>query len=366
MALTCSETVTEVLFGLIHSANIMAAPTCIICMKSDSLCRGRLLMKKGINTLHEVSQQRNDKLHEKISHLHERGPFVHNECYRAYTSPEQITCSKKALSSHEECRPSTPTLRSEKSHFDYPTHCLICAEYLDFAAARRHPSRHSGISSIEIVSKDKKSVIQENLERICDQRQDNTAVNLKARIAFAGDLRAVEAKYHRKCMQSFMTSKCAANVEMTQVNTRNLDSLNDDAFSELCQWLTLPDQRDQQFTLTELRKRLGTYLPYDVPAYSNPHIKRRLVEHFGAEVTISTVDGKCNIVTLKTRAASILHESYIDTTFDTDIAEDIRQAEIVGSNIRKVLQNIKQPNDVYPTPADVDLDLLESYVPACL
>ena len=91
----------------------------------------------------------------------------------------------------------------------------MCAENLDFAAACRLPSRHSGISNVEVVSKDKKSVIQENLVRICDQRQDNIAVNLKARIAFAGDLRrAVEAKYHRKCMQSFMSPKCAANVEM--------------------------------------------------------------------------------------------------------------------------------------------------------
>ena len=37
-------------------------------------------------------------------------------------------------------------------------------------------------------------------------RTDEVALNLKATIIFAGNNRAVEAKYHRRCYQTFIVS----------------------------------------------------------------------------------------------------------------------------------------------------------------
>lgn len=44
-------------------------------------------------------------------------------------------------------------------------------------------------------------IIQSHLLNVCEQRNDSKATKVKARIEFAGDLRAVEAKYHRDYMQ---------------------------------------------------------------------------------------------------------------------------------------------------------------------
>lgn len=89
-------------------------------------------------------------------------------------------------------------LRStHKKPYDYPTHCLICADEPNFDAALKHPSRRgSRIISIEMVNPERKSLIHESILDACMIRNDVRAVNVRARIEFAGDLLAVEAKYH--------------------------------------------------------------------------------------------------------------------------------------------------------------------------
>ena len=42
---------------------------------------------------------------------------------------------------------------------------------------------------------------------MCEDKIDEIVLNLKARIIFAGDIRTVEAKYHRQCYQIFKVSK---------------------------------------------------------------------------------------------------------------------------------------------------------------
>ena len=69
---------------------------------------------------------------------------------------------------------------------------LICAKELDFETAKRHPER-SSISNVEIVSRDHKSVLQHSLLEVCERRKDPHVVDVKSRINFVGDIRAVEA-----------------------------------------------------------------------------------------------------------------------------------------------------------------------------
>ena len=40
---------------------------------------------------------------------------------------------------------------------------------------------------------------------MCEGRTDEVALNLKA-VIFSGDIHAVEAKYHRRCYQTFKVS----------------------------------------------------------------------------------------------------------------------------------------------------------------
>ena len=166
----------------------------------------------------------------------------------------------KTGSTKETTESTSLQLRSIDSSYDYPTHCLICAETIDSEAYRRHPERYSRICNIDVVScTAKKSIIQNTLLAACSKRGNALAIKVKARINFAGDLRAVEAKYHQSCMQTFLSKK---NFFQTKVaSTRNLDQANNKAFTTLCEWLNASEQEDHTFTFGELRVHLSTYLP---------------------------------------------------------------------------------------------------------
>ena len=104
---------------------------------------------------------------------------------------------------------------------------MICGDELNLECAKRHPDRKEiQNSEVEIVDKDKKSILLESLLR----HTDKLSCNVKARIIFAGDIRAVEAKYHRRCIQSFMTGDYE---KKEAINPRNINYLNStDQFCE--------------------------------------------------------------------------------------------------------------------------------------
>ena len=341
---------------------------CIICGDSGKdNGEGRTLGKKGQSTLVEVSRKRQDGLHENVHSIGE--VYVHDKCYKSYTAEKNISAALREKTTSTGRESPLPNLRSHQKPYDYPTHCLICAEELNFEASRRNPGRYSHISNVEIVSsRDKKCVIQESLLKACDRRKDILALNVKSRIIFAGDIRAVEAKYHQKCMQAFLSSKNIAHSSAaTQENVRNLNVLNDEAFSQLCAWLREPQQDQSQFTLAELRMQQMTYLPNDVPAYSTMHIKRRLLEHFGKDITIEPAGHNKNIVTLKARASSILYESYLESEQLIDKhQENIELARLLGALIKQEIQDIDHSPDIYPTPSEVSMDSLEVAIPPTL
>ena len=109
---------------------------------------------------------------------------------------------------------------------------------------------------------------------MCEGRTDEVVLNLKARIIFAGDIRAAEAKYHQQCYQIFKVSFKPGG---TGKIPRNLDELNENGFGQLGSWLKTEDGNHGQYTFGDWRKKLTTFLPEDVPAYLVKHLKRRLV-----------------------------------------------------------------------------------------
>ena len=154
-----------------------------------------VLGNKGMKTLIEASIARTDNLNAKIT---ERMTYhIHTKFYKEYTKKENIISYLKKDNQKPE------TYRGElqeRRPFDYPTHCLICSQELDFEKAEKYPEDKSyQISEVEMVDSKKKSTLQESLLQMCEGRTDEVALNLKARIIFAGHIRAVETKYHLQC-----------------------------------------------------------------------------------------------------------------------------------------------------------------------
>ena len=138
-------------------------------------------------------------------------------------------------------------------------------------------------------------------------------------------------------------------------NQRNLNATKEDAFIQLCRWLLLDAQSETQFNMHDLQDQLETYLPTEVAPYSAKHLKRRLAEYFGEQISIAEIDGKANIVTLRAKAATIMHDSYYDIeSYEDD--DGIEMAKLLGYVIRNELSQLEQPLDIYPSPGDVDVD----------
>ena len=339
---------------------------CLVCHCADA-AEGRILGVKGKATFMKASQRRGEELHLMLESCGTDKHYVHTKCYKEYTSDKKAGCSPmpNTSKSNPERHSFVPLLRSNSKPFDYPTHCLICANELDFKASLRNPQTTLEISSVEIKMKGQCSNVQESLLNKCQSRSDTLAVNIKARILFAVDICAAGAKYHRICMQAFMSNRTISQfkdcADIQTRNVRNRDDENNNAFNKLCDWLIEPEQLLCQYTLDDIRLQLATYLPKDVPCYSIKHLQRRLLEHFGSDITIAHIDGRSNIVTLTQKTQHILHQSYAESRSDKSLDdENIKLIKRVGSNIRETLRNTKYQTDVYPTPSHTDLDKLDS------
>ena len=112
---------------------------------------------------------------------------------------------------------------------------------------------------------------------------------MEGRIIFAGDIRAVEAKYHHKCLQLFQLGQSKNSMPQ---NPRNLEEINASTFENLCYWLESSEGNDKQYTLIDLRKQMS------LPAYSVKHLQRKILQHFGERITVSGSQGDANVITL--------------------------------------------------------------------
>ena len=191
---------------------------------------------------------------------------------------------------------------------------------------------------------------------------DDLAIQVRARIEFAQDLRAVEAVYHKQCVSTFtspLSIKCAGT---TGVNIRNLNLDNDLAFQELCNWLQDEENQIRQYTMAELRTEMSRYLPDGVPAYSVNHLKKKLQERFQDQLTVSGMEGKMNVVTFSRSVTAILHETYTDTN-TCDFDERLESIKNIGKSIRQDIHTEQKSNESYPPPCDINIETLESQIP---
>ena len=339
---------------------------CIICSDTGGVDALRKLGTKGLSSLVKASETRGDNLLHDIDFS--RDYFVHINCQKSYTAAWNIA---KAMSYGNDNQPRSATnriLRNTEQPFDYRTHCLICTDQIVTETSERHPERRPGSSNIEYVAKDKNSVMQKTLIDMCSKRGDTVSVEIRARIEFVGDLRAVEATYHRSCMQRFLSMKSVPNYEANSKNNpRNLDFENNEAFNLVCAWLQSAERQDGTlYTLQDIRTKLCSLLPKGVPAYTIKHLKRRLTSKFGPDITFADTSGMSDVVTLTTHASEILQQSYQEQQIPQDHSNEITcAAECIIEEVKRQTRCAK-PADTYPNHSDIEIEKLESQVPAYL
>ena len=165
---------------------------CVVCGEQVGK-DGRSLESTGLDILCEAPVQRDDNLHERITTTIDH--HVHTRCYKKYTDKTSIKRYLKKTYGNADTQ--RDHVKERKPHT-----CLFCADELNFEKATKYPDdRNYQISEIVMLDPNKKGIMQTSLLKECEGRIDRAALDVMARIIFAGDIRVVEAKYHRRCYQ---------------------------------------------------------------------------------------------------------------------------------------------------------------------
>jgi len=124
-------------------------------------------------------------------------------------------------------------------------------------------------------TKDKgKCKLHETLKNVVANRTDPLAVEVADKLSYAACIRAEEAKYHRDCMQRFMSG---VTVIPGPINKRHLHKSKNDGFEKFCNWYeSTSHDTTSSFTLFEVQKHIEDNGSNDEDAYSIRQLSRKL------------------------------------------------------------------------------------------
>ena len=88
-------------------------------------------------------------------------------------------------------------------------------------------------------------------------------------------------------------------------------------------------------------------------SYTPKYMKKRITEHFGNNVIITEINGKPNVVTLRSNAASILHEFYYRPKQQDADVERILIIETVANLIKNDVKMVETSKINYPLVNDI-------------
>ena len=209
---------------------------------------------------------------------------------------------------------------------------MICGEFANLELSKKHPSKFKKVCAIILVDRNGQSIIQDKILKVCQGRKDKMSMEVKSRVIFAQDLRAVDSIYHNCCMKSFMSKRSIKYSGTTLThNHKNLQLDCREGFHKLCEWLK--DNNHLHHTLEELKNKLQSFLPTNVLAYSKTYLKHLLINYFGDEIFISELKGKNNIVSFVPSASDSVHMSYSKSHENIDENIDIQKA---GKKLKSV------------------------------
>ena len=266
---------------------------CYICSRRGLHCTesiGRILKSKGIRTLikyvqiHNHDAQMGD-LDESMGQV-----WVSEKCYKQYTDTRRVNLREKNDECHLQPNDSFER-RSRHTPFDYKKHCLLCEKDLDFDLARKNPTvARYQISEINTVIK-KKCQIHQTLRNIGSERKDPLSIEIIGKLNYASCIRSSDAKYHRDCMQRYMSN---VSVCTKRKNYKNLNESKNTVFDSFCNWYeSHPHETTSSLTLFDVQQWMENNSE-NGETYSIKQISRKLSQRFGSngsDVRFTSVEG---------------------------------------------------------------------------
>ncbi|XP_060587651.1 uncharacterized protein LOC132743142 [Ruditapes philippinarum] len=238
-------------------------------------------------------------------------------------------------------------LRSEEN-FNIKSDCLFCTNY----AKSNKKKRGGDVWDVKTLD------FQDTIIRKCKERNDLWGIAVLGRIEHIIDLPGADAVYHQICNTNFRTGK---DIPMKyQSNTSKRPKLsarspgrpiNRDqqlAFDKLVRYVETSEGK--VISVSDLVKKM-TELCGD-KSYTAKHMKNKLIEHFGSDIVIGNLDGKSDIITLKTTASSIIHNFHKrQQNEQSDEQENI--ITTAAKLIKNDIQSIQCDKSFYPSSENV-------------
>ena len=146
---------------------------------------------------------------------------------------------------------------------------------------------------------------------------------------------------------------------------RPLEETRNTAFRAVVDYIEEHDE-EEQITIMDLVSKMDEYLVDTcLQAYSVLFTKKRLLEHFENDIFITEINDKQN-VTLRTTAASIVHDSNSYGKDEYSQANQLRIVDTAAKRIKNVMKHM-QANEEYSTPAEMsDVHENTEYIPESL
>ena len=137
-----------------------------------------------------------------------------------------------------------------------------------------------------------------------------------------------------------------------------------DAFLKVAKFLEEND--DEQRTIHDLIQRMVENLANtEHSAYSSTHMQQKLKEHFGNKIIQTEINGKCNVVTLRSKASEVLHDFYSQR--DLDVEKDkVRIIKTAAKLIKDDIKFVSTSHCNYPGTDELGSEESINFLPASL
>lgn len=311
---------------------------CFICEKALKGEDVSVVKKRGVATLLASAVKRKEQEHQRLLERVEE-IAIHLGCQKKYIHEKMILAHLRRESQTPTPQPK-PT-RSSKSAllFDFNYKCFFCEE----SVTEEYRQRQNKLP-IERRNAMVKVTLPEMAGTILSyarQRGDEWGNKVRDRVGILEgmntDLVAVNAEYHRKCIENFY--KLPKTLEKRGRTTINTDQVMEIMYNYLEE-----NGEECQFSLGQLMDL--------IPEDSRPHIKtvkKRLEEKYGDDIMISQLSNRGNVVCFKNVGHKILSDNWYSNEKMSDPQEE--RARIVKTAGKIILQDIRSKifnTDSYP------------------
>lgn len=142
------------------------------------------------------------KRDDRFISLPENEILAHKSCYCSYTSKSRNKEQMKKKSVFANIGASKRLLKSQCSDFVFKRDCVLCGKEC-IPKDSKNPRRWVPVKQCTTVDRGSKISFKQRLENLCDERRDQWATEVMARLSSVIDLHAADAQYHVQCYNRF-------------------------------------------------------------------------------------------------------------------------------------------------------------------